>query len=918
MAKKKTAAEIAEDLKRQIQELAALGTESVEISALLDAFSSSLDKYLSKNVTSISKLTEVQSKLKEAVQKGTTTNKAIEAVTSDLTLYISDFSSFVTKVSKINDKVDKLSGKSMEIAKSPLKDFDLKPINDFFTQVSKTFNAEKMEAISNAITGIDMDSVWIASEYMKNFKFTPILNFYSKLGKSFSATNMESLISSATEVDPEAIKNANAAMKAFKFTPYIKLMTTMNKILSTENLDKIMSKANSKTALDLTIKSINGISIFLTSSIKGIVLLDKRVRKLIGKLAGITGNTITPPATDGGQLPPDQTGAAEAQKKPKKRPEIKGLGDDWLKIAGFINKGVPGFMKIISALKMVKDISTAILKTGERAKNHFKESKFLWGKHEYLDKNGNKQFGTEKLKATKHAAAGVVNSVSMIGMAIGAVGGIIMQVINFVLEGVSKIQKMYLDAAKKSHLNELAFVTMAMHNGPMMQPNVTQRFGIGGGEEKILEAQASNLQRFGGSAKRGVVSGREAYKMASISSIFNIPIEQVAKLKDIMEHIFKLSSSDKFLNLYNKYGLIANTIVKDISENVDDYIKFGTKSFENMSNMAAKLSINMKSALQLVEKFSTVSGAIDTSFNLMLTTGKNFNPLEMFMKYTYGSSDDILTEVLSGIGKISDAAPQVQRLVSQTTGMAINELVTAQERLNATKNMSELEKTAYNKQFKTLDDLTNNLGFQRLLGGLTEIFDMLKDQIFNNMFKGILDWLKQMNASKGGIQGALDKIVKTIKTEILPFVIDVFTFVAEVFIKVAAWITDFLGIGIGISSDAMLVALQEVTKKSKDYLLADSSTNATPQKTNDGYVSNGKLVNTASNDTGVFANSPTGLLKTALSAIANGDVSGSVTNISSGQQSSKSAVNIIKVSSDVKLDGQKVGEGLTEIAFTYG
>jgi len=519
----------------------------------------------------------------------------------------------------------------------------------------------------------------------------------------------------------------------------------------------------------------------------------------------------------------------------------------------------------------------------------------------------------------------------ILGIATAAVGAasLLYAAMKYILQGVEKFEKAYISAASENKLNLLPFKAGSMIT---QSPSLLERFAIGGGEEQLISANAAYLSRMGGNKILGFQSPTDNKYSSFLSNFSGTNIQQISALKDIMTNVQGLNFNTAMLKEFNKSGILFNKVIGDMTENLDTFILYGKNSFENLSLLSNKLNISIKSATGLIEKFSTVSSSVETSYKLSLVTGKFINPLEQFTQYAYGSPDKILKNVLDMFGgSFANMNRLQQKYLADATGMSIQELATASQRLKLVEKIGE---SAYKQQYKSLDDIINSFGFQRMLGGLSQIMKIIEDKLMNTYFQKALDWITK-NASK--LPKMIDDFVSTIRDVVIPVILkavfalgDALIFIANnIYTIMFAYLGGMMGslipvIGtlggglIGAAIGANADAIKGYIPTDKWNELKNKLNNPNTFNINDGYItSKGDVVKTSPVDMAVFAKTNEGLLQNTISMIRS---NGGSTNNIINQYSENLADNIkiISIKSDVKLDGIKIGESLTKLSMSYG
>lgn len=713
---------------------------------------------------------------------------------------------------------------------------------------------------------------------LKNFDMSVVTDFFVNLNRNFSAPKLNKLLKNINSISLDGLQIVTDDLQKFDLSIVNNFLGTINRMFGQDKLNKMIKKmttTSNKEDFELVILYLKDMDVFLNESIKYLNKMTSRIKNYINK----TNLTV---------------GGAPGKVGQQGQQQIN-LGQlFWAGAAmSIISKEFPRLTKSITFLY-------AVMKG-------FKNS-FTMIKSGFTTMVAPLPKGAGKMARVGAVMKGLVGVFGGLALAGGVVIAVFVMGLKKLLRGIEEAQRMRLEAARGAGLNELAFMGTSAA-GEVTPGGILSRFA-GASEERMIGSRAEYMSRMGGLESMGRLTSIQAKNMSVISELYGLTLEKTAQLRDIMENIMGLNFEKESINFINKYGVLANKVVKDISENTEQYVLYGSVAFEKMSILANKLAMNVKDAIKIVEKFSTVSSAIDTSFNLSLVTGKFVNPLTQFMQYAFGDTSDIFENVINQLGDITKMNRIQQKFLSETLGVSIDELTVASQRIEKIKTIGE---DAYNKQYKTIDDIVKSFGFQRLLGGISEILDLIEKEVFRKYFQRALDWIKNEGTK---IPDVIDKIVN--------FLDSMIPIIFRIFAEVGKALTTVLGFlpGTGITS-AEATNINKSIDNALDFIVGGFGGSAvetgTRQKDSmdDGYITQGRIVKTNPRDSAVFATTPMGLITSAIQAASM--LSGKqITDQPIAVENKSGEIKVLHIKSDVKLDGYKVGEGLTEIALEYG
>lgn len=689
---------------------------------------------------------------------------------------------------------------------------------------------------------------------INDFDVNVVIDFFGAVNKNFSATKMNKLSKYISNISLDGLYVVTDDLKKFDLNIINNFFGTINRLFGENRLNKVVSKISKTSGTEdfqIVMMYLKDMDKFLSDSISYLNKMTDRIKNFVNKND----------ANAGGK--PDKIGGGGGDEKGMfGRLLFAGAG------IAFLNQQFPAITRTLGGIALV---GRAILDAGSRVYK---------GTAQVVQGFGN----------IKMMGGGLIKVLGGVAMGFGIVVGILVMGLKKLLQGIEEAQRMRLEAAQGAGLNELAF--MGTESAGQVTPGgILSRFA-GAGEERMIGARAQMLARMGGNQKMGMMSNVQAKGMAVMSQMFGLSLDKTAQLRDIMENIMGMNFEEKSIEFINKYGVLANKVVKDISENTREYVLYGGESFERLSSLANKLSVNTQSAIKLIEKFSSVSGAIDTSFNITLATGKFMNPLTQFMQYAFGDPDQIFKDVMDSVGEISSMNRLAQNFLAKTLGMSVDELVVATERF---KRIEELGREEYERQFSTLDQITNSYGFQRLLGGISEILDMLEKEVMRGYFQSALDWIKT-NGER--LPMIIEDIATFVRETVLPMIIRMFTMIGKGLIRILG--SPLIPSGISSSeADSMVRVLEGF----ENYVIKN------------GIGGGGNKPERVLRTTSKTTTSPIGLVDDAVRTSSS--VDGINRESSIENQEKNSNVKVIEVKSDVKMDGYKVGEGLTQVALEY-
>lgn len=755
----------------------------------------------------------------------------------------------------------------------------LTDIEKFSKQITK-INL-KIKKTSDVIASTNFDA-------LKEFDMGVVTDFFTSLGKNFSTTKLNKLLKNINSVSLDGLQIATDDLNKMDISIVTTFLGTVNRLFNETKLNKMidkMSKTGNTQDFELVVLYLKDMDKFLNDSIKYLNKMTNRIKNFVNKTNVTPGGT--PPPIPGST--PGDTG--------KKEVDLKQLF--WFGAAmSLIRREFPTLFRVGEFLV---GVIGGFVNAG----------KMISGGIKILGTFGEVEGAMAKVSVVMRGLIGVLGGIALAG---GVVVAVFAMGIKKLLEGIEEAQKMRLDAASNARLNQLAFMNSSA-SGQVNPGGIMSRFA-GASEERMIGAKAQMLARMGGNEMLGSLTNAQAKHMSVMGELLDINLDKMSTLRDIMENVQGIGFDGEdggMLGIINRQGLLANRVVQDMTENLEHFVLYGASSFENLSSLANQLSVNIQSAIKLIEKFSTVSGSIDTSFGLSMVTGKFMNPLTQFMEYAFGSPDKIFENVMNQVGDVTKMNRIQLKFLSETLGMSVDELTVAGKRLENMKALNISGEEEYKKQYKTLDDIVNSFGFQRLLGGISQILNIIEQEVMRGLFQKALKWIETRGNE---IPALIGSIVAYIRDTLVPLLVDVFATIGKGMIQLLGWLP-----GTGISGTQADAISKSIDSFAGDIKGGFSSVGDKPSyvtdSVQDGYVTNGRVIQTSPRDSAIFANSPEGLISSAIqaaSAMSGRQVSPQVTQMNSGSENLK----IISVKSDVKLDSYKIGEGLTEIALEFG
>jgi len=747
----------------------------------------------------------------------------------------------------------------------------LTDIEKFSKQITK-INA-KIQKTSDVLESTNFDA-------LKEFDMGIVTDFFTSLGKNFSTTKLNKLLKNVNSVNLDGLQIATDDLNKMDLSVVTSFLGTVNRLFSENKLNKMinkMSKTGNTQDFELVILYLKDMDVFLNDSIKYLNKMTNRIKNFVNK-SNITpaGNVQNAPGGNN----PDQ-----------KNVDFKQLF--WFGAAmSLIRREFPTLFRVGEFLVSVVG---GFVNAGKMVSGGFK----VWGTF------GEVEGAMAKTSVVLRGLVGVLGGLALAG---GVVIAVFAMGIKKLLEGVEEAQKMRLEAASNARLNQLSFMGSSA-SGNVNPGGLLSRFA-GASEERMIGAKAQMLARMGGSNILGSLTEFQAKHMAVMGELLDVNLDKMATLRDIMQNVQDIGFEDEtggLLGIMNRQGLLANRVVQDMTENLQQFVLYGASSFENLSSLANKLSVNVQSAIKLIEKFSTVSGAIDTSFGLSMVTGKFINPLSQFMEYAFGSPDKIFENVMTQVGDITKMNRIQLKFLSETLGMSVDELTVAGKRLENMKKLNISGEEEYKKQYKTLDDIVNSFGFQRLLGGISQILDIIEQEVMRGLFQNALEWIKKNGED---LPRQIQSVITYIKGTLLPLMVDVFAALGKGIVNLLG-LLPFTGVS-GTQADAISKSIDSFAGKIKSGIGTNTPSHMTEnfeekQNTNGTVVTSPRTSSKSDNN----------LLSSAIQSVGGihgKQVSSQTTETNNGSSNFK----VVSVKSDIKLDGYKVGEGLTELALEFG
>lgn len=746
----------------------------------------------------------------------------------------------------------------------------LTDIEKFSKQITKV--NVKIQKTSDVLESTNFDA-------LKEFDMGIVTDFFTSLGKNFSTTKLNKLLKNVSSVNLDGLQIATDDLNKMDLSVVTTFLGTVNRLFNENKLNKMinkMSKTGNTQDFELVILHLKDMDVFLNDSIKYLNKMTNRIKNFVNK-ANITpaGNIQNAP---GGNNPAQKDvdfkqlfwfGAAMSLIR-REFPTLFRVGEFLVSVVGgFVNAGkmIGGGFKVLGTFNEVE---------GAMAK-------------------------------TSVVIRGLVGVLGGLALAGGVVIAVFAMGIKKLLEGIEEAQKMRLEAASNARLNQLSFMDSSA-SGKVNPGGLLSRFA-GASEERMIGAKAQMLARMGGNDMLGSLTEFQAKHMAVMGELLDVNLDKMATLRDIMQNVQNIGFEDEtggLLGIMNRQGLLANRVVQDMTENLQQFVLYGASSFENLSSLANKLSVNVSSAIKLIEKFSTVSGAIDTSFGLSMVTGKFINPLSQFMEYAFGSPDKIFENVMSQVGDITKMNRIQLKFLSETLGMSVDELTVAGKRLENMKRLNISGEEEYKKQYKTLDDIVNSFGFQRLLGGISDILDIIEQEVMRGLFQNALEWIKKNGED---LPRQIQSVITYIKGTLLPLMVDVFATLGKGIINLLGLIP-FSGVS-GAQADTISKSIDSFAGKIK------SGIGTTPSHMTENLEEKQNTNGTVVTSPRTSSKSENNLLSSAIQSVGGihgKQVSSQISETNNGSGNFK----VVSVKSDIKLDGYKVGEGLTELALEFG
>lgn len=807
----------------------------------------------------MAKSIDIQRKLKEQLdlldelgEININIDELLRNLKSEVNKYISKNQKNIQNLLEVERGLQRLIGQQ-HASLGTLED-NLKSVFEIISEIGKF--GKTIERINKHADKVNQTLASVNMDAIKDFDVNVVIDFFGAMNKNFSLNKMNRLSKYINSISLDGLQIVTDDLQKFDINIITTFLGTISRLFGENRLNKVVSKI-SKTSgtedFEIVLMYLKDMDKFLSDSISYLNKMTNRIKNFVNKTNVNAGGA---PSKVGGGSGGSNGGGMFG------RLMFAGAG------IAFLSQQAPALTRVLGLIFL---IGKGFIEAGSRIGRGFK---MMFAEL------------PEGVSRTTMVMKGLVGVLGGLALAGGIIIGIFVMGIRRLLQGIEEAQRMRLQAAQGAGLNELAFMGTGAA-GQATPGGILARFA-GAGEERMISARAQMLARMGGNERLGGMSNVQAKGMAVMSQLFGLTLDKTAQLRDIMENIMGMNFEEKSISFINKYGVLANKVVKDISDNTREYVLYGAESFERLSVLANKLSINTKDAIKVIEKFSTVSGAIDTSFNLTLATGKFMNPLTQFMRYAFGDPDKIFEEVIKSVGDISSMNRIQKKYIADTLSMSVDELEVATQRFEKIQQVGE---ETYNQQYKTLDQIVKSYGFQRLLGGISEILDLIEQEVLRGAFQGALEWIKT-NAEQLPVM--IDNIVSMIK-QLMPIIFRIFGEIGKALLDVIAFIP-------GSS-----VTMEQSNRMGRSIdSLVNQMTQFMGGNVENRIVTSPKTIEKSN----VFA--VDNAVKTTSSL--NGNVVGNESTVSKNKTGE---VKVIEVKSDVKLDGYKVGEGLTQVALEY-
>lgn len=757
--------DIENSIKEQIKILDKLSRDNNAIKDSIESLTKSLTTYIEKNRHNIDDLSEANDLLKKFITEFKSSKTIFNDTLKQIITIVSEIEKFSEKVHKINEKISKLKDISEKINVEQLKNFDMSPVLDFFGELGKKLSTSKLTRLNNYLNKIDETAIYTVADDLSKFNMGSSIGFFKNLSSALSKKNLDKIVNSISKMDYSGIDILNEYVKSFTISPVVSLINNINRNFSTDKMNKLVNKLSKMGVGDdfkLVTMYLKDVDKFISESIKYLNKMVSKIKDYVNK-----------------QQKLEVDDAVWGKDKKKGLGGIYGAGAS----ISFIYSQFPEIVNLFGGIRLfalgLKDSFSRIFKSIDLMFSNVFSKIATNIKIKMREKFENAPGWMQKLGNVGKGLIGVLGGVTL---AFGVlVAGLVMG-LRYMMKGAEEARRMRLEAAKEYKLNELFFLRSSA-SGIASPGGIISRFA-GADEETIIRSRAAMLARFGGSELLGGMTGTQAKNMSIMSSMLDISIDKMAELYDVMQNIHGLEPNTYFIDTINKHGILANRVIKDMSENMNEFMLYGERAFQNLSSLSNKLFLNMKSATGIVEKFSTVSGAIDTAYKLTLVTGRFMNPLTQFMQYTYGDPSKIIEDVMNRMGDFSKMNRQAKKFAADALGMSVSELeISANKyRTMREKGMGEQE---FNRTYKSIDDVVSNLGFQRLLGGFSRLLDLIEKEVTRGYFQKFSMWLEKRGTN---IVNDIEYAVKLIRDKVVPFIIDLFSAIGKGIITVLNWI----------------------------------------------------------------------------------------------------------------------------------
>jgi len=246
------------------------------------------------------------------------------------------------------------------------------------------------------------------------------------------------------------------------------------------------------------------------------------------------------------------------------------------------------------------------------------------------------------------------------------------------------------------------------------------------------------------------------------------------------------------VNEFDSLGLNSGKILKNISQNLEQYKKFrfqnGIEDFKKLAQFAEQTRISMNSTFSVIEKFRTIEGMLDASAQLMVLGGEfakidpfkfsflaRNNPAE-FNKELGKLTSNIASfnKETNSFDKISDIDFDRLRAVAEATSIPLNELTEAAKKaaqVNFNKSQIFIGNEKQREMLANLAELSskrNGVAVIKIDGNEVALKDLTKEQL--KLFDAQQKTLEDRAVDSRSFNEALSDLVEETKSLLLPVI----------------------------------------------------------------------------------------------------------------------------------------------------